>query len=395
MFLKFLRSCAGIAVLAVCSPAVFAQDTQRLYLSGHGKDDAVPWDFQCTSGAQSGFWTNLPVPSQWDVLGFGTLNYKKDLTNAWNEQGLYARSFPVPAAWSGQRVFLVFDGVMTDTAAQWNGQSVGPVHQGSFYRFKYEVTPFVKFGETNRLDVTVSKHSANKSVNDAERLADFWVFGGIFRPVYLEAVPAQFIERVAINARGDGEFSMDVFLDGVTAADSVEASVKDSAGKIVGETFRASIAASAKSVTLTARFNDIKPWTAETPNLYSVEVSLKQGGEIRHRMAQRFGFRTMEVRDGDGLYVNGRRVILKGANRHSFWPESGRCLSEAVHRLDIETLKDANMNAVHVVLSKAGQQFLDLCVVELGTMSSTNSRGGIITTTTRWRKLVRRCRCGM
>src|SRR3954447_7188772 len=64
-----------------------AQETQIQFLSGHDKDDAVPWEFFCTSGANSGFWTNLPVPSQWDMKGFGTLSYHKDQTNAWDEQG--------------------------------------------------------------------------------------------------------------------------------------------------------------------------------------------------------------------------------------------------------------------------------------------------------------------
>ena len=71
---------------------------------------------------------------------------------------------------------------MTDTDAKLNGQSVGPMHQGGFYRFKYEVTSLVKFGATNQLEVTVAKHSANKSVNSAERNADYWVFGGILPP---------------------------------------------------------------------------------------------------------------------------------------------------------------------------------------------------------------------
>ena len=104
-----------------------------------------------------------------------------------------------------------------------------------------------------------------------------------------------------------------------------------------------------------------KMWTAETPNLYRAEIRLKQKGKIIHQLTQRFGFRTMEVRDGDGLYVNGQKVILKGANRHSFWPDSGRCLSEAVHRLDIDTMKDANMNAVRMSHYPPDERFLDLC----------------------------------
>lgn len=339
--------------------AVLAQETEIQYLSGHDKDDAVPWEFFCSSGANSGFWTNLPVPSQWDVKGFGTLNYHKDLTNAWDEKGLYAHSFNVPTNWSGRRIFLVFDGVMTDTAAKLNGQLVGPVHQGAFYRFKYEVTSLVNFGATNRLEVTVAKHSANASVNNAERLADYWVFGGIFRPVYLEAMPVQFIERLAVNAQADGHFSADVFLNGATNVNEVEAQIKTLDGKNVGSPFAGKVIG--EKIALEAKAASPKLWTAETPNLYSVEVRLKRGEEIIHQIHQRFGFRTFEVRDGDGLYLNGQRVILKGACRHSFWPDSGRCLSETVHRLDIETLKDANMNAVRMSHYPPDEKFLDLC----------------------------------
>ena len=130
-----LRRLAWCLALWWCalSPA-WAQDTEIQFLSGHGKDDAVPWKFFCTSGACSGFWTNLPVPAHWDVHGFGTLNYEKDQTNAYQECGLYEHEFAVPAGWAGKRVFLVFEGVMTDTEVKLNGQSAGPMHQGAFYR---------------------------------------------------------------------------------------------------------------------------------------------------------------------------------------------------------------------------------------------------------------------
>jgi len=344
-------------------PLACAQETVVQFLSGHGKDDAVPWKFQCTSGANSGFWTNLPVPSQWDVKGFGTVHYQKDMTNAFDEKGLYEHEFTLPTEWSEKRVFLVFDGVMTDTEARMNGQSVGPMHQGGFYRFKYEVTSLIKPGTSNLLEVTVAKHSANKSINGAERNADYWVFGGIYRPVYLEAVPQQFIKRVAIDAKADGIFSAEVYLDSVTAADEVEGQIQTLDGKDTGQPFQTHFSAPAagQPVNLKTTVDSPKLWTAETPNLYRVEFRLKQNGQIIHRVTQRFGFRTMEVRDGDGLYVNGHKVILKGANRHSFWPDAGRCLSEAVQRLDVNTLKDANMNAVRMSHYPPDEQFLDLC----------------------------------
>ena len=347
-----------------------AQTTETQFLSGHDKDDAVPWKFFCTSGAHSGYWTNLPVPSQWDVHGFGTLNYHKDATNAWNEHGLYEHEFAVPSAWQGKRVFLVFDGVMTDTRAKVNGQSVGPMHQGGFYRFKYEVTPLLRYGTTNRLEVEVARHSANESVNKAERLADYWTFAGIFRPVKLEAVPPAFIERVAIDARAEGSLAAQVFLDGAAADAQVEAQIQTLAGQPVGTPFTATASSAftdvitngdTKAWSLHTQISAPALWTAETPNLYRVEFRLKSGGRVVHTLTQRFGFRTFEVRDQDGLYLNGQKVILKGANRHSFWPDSGRTLSEAVHLLDIATLKDANMNAVRMSHYPPDEQFLDLC----------------------------------
>lgn len=344
-------------------PAARGQETEVQYLSGHGKDDAVPWRFLCTSGAQSGYWTNLPVPSNWELHGFGTLTYHRDRTNAYDERGLYEHDFSVPADWSKKRIFLVFDGVMTDTSAKLNGQSVGPTHQGGYYQFRYEVTPLIRFGGTNQLEVTVAKHSANASVNGAERTGDYWMYGGIYRPVRLEAYPPQFIERTAIDARADGNFSADVFLNGVTQADAVSAQIQTLDGENIGRPFRVSAGppAAVKSVQLRTQIPSPRLWTAETPNLYQVVVQLIQSGRVIHQIKQRFGFRTFEVRDGDGLYLNGRRIILKGCDRHSFWPDSGRCLSDAVQLLDIKTMKDMNMNAVRMSHYPPDADFLDRC----------------------------------
>jgi len=365
MILQAIRNLLlRLIVVAFCLGLAEAVETQRVYLSGRGKDDAVPWRFMCTTGALSGFWTNLPVPSNWDVKGFGHLTYKKDYSNAITECGLYEKDFTAPQKWKDQRVFLVFEGAMTDTSAKLNGQSVGPTHQGGFYRFKYEVTDMLKLGAENKLEVVVAKHSANESVNKAERLADYWVFGGIYRPVLLEVVPQQFIERVAIDARADGSFSAKVFFNGLTNAWEVEAQIQTLAGKNVGKLFSSGITAAGAGnpyAELRTQIPAPKLWTAETPNLYRVEVRLKRGGEVLHKFTQRFGFRTFEVRDGDGLYLNGQKIILKGVNRHSAWPDSGRCLSEAVHRLDITTIKEMNGNAVRMSHYPPDAEFLDLC----------------------------------
>lgn len=294
--------------------------------------------------------------------GFGTLNYKKDSPEAQREKGLYKLEFFAPPLLAGHRVFLVFEGVMTDTEARLNGEPLGPIHQGGFYRFKYEVTRMIKPGETNLLEVTVAKHSANESVNRAERSADYWVFGGIYRPVYLEVVPPQFIEHVAIDARHNGALMLAVCLNGVTRADAemgMEAQVLSLDGAAVSGQF--SCVVTGATARLTTKIEGIKPWSAETPALYQVELRLRHGSELLHRVRERFGFRTVEVRDGDGIYLNGRKLILKGVNRHSFWPESGRCLGESVHRLDIHTIKEMNCNAVRMSHYPPDAEFLDLC----------------------------------
>jgi beta-galactosidase/beta-glucuronidase len=95
----------------------------------------------------------------------------------------------------------------------------GPIHQGAFYQFRYDITDKLKFGQPNLLEATVSKMSAEPSVNRAERFADYWVFGGIFRPVYLEAFPQEFISHLSIDAKADGSFAMDVFTQNLKATE--------------------------------------------------------------------------------------------------------------------------------------------------------------------------------
>lgn len=347
----------AISFCLLLSFSSFAQQTIIQYLSGTDKDHTVAWDFLCTKGRNSGKWSKIPVPSNWEMQGFGTFNYSQDKINP-DEQGLYKHRFVVDTALKGKTVFIVFDGVMTDAAITINGEPVQPVHQGAFYQFKYNITHLLKFGKQNLLEVTVSKRSANESVNRAERKADFWIFGGIFRPVYLEIVPPVFIDRVAINAKADGQFSMQVFSKATTKSQTIEARIEDLNGKLVEEPFAV---ATADSAVLNHSFKNISTWNPEQPNLYNVIVSIKENGKTIHSIKQRFGFRTAEMKPGDGFYVNGVKVIFKGVNRHSQWPESGRTLSRAIHLMDIGLIKEMNMNAVRMSHYPPDKEFLDLC----------------------------------
>lgn len=340
--------------------AAQAQETIVKYLSGIDKDQTVNWEFSCTKGMKSNRWTTIPVPSCWEQQGFGGYNYGHD-KNKHDEQGLYRHHFNIDKAWAGKQIVLVFEGVMTDAEVKVNGQLAGPIHQGSFYRFQYNITPLIKTGASNLLEVTVSKMSADSSVNRAEREGDFWVFGGIYRPVYLKVMPRSFIERVAIDARADGKFNMDVFAENIQAGDEVIAQVKTIKGEKTGAPFSTVVTGPSDRVALSQTFSKPQTWNPELPKLYTVEVSIRRNKQLLHTFQQRFGFRTIEVRKGDGIYVNGEKVIMKGVDRHSFWPESGRTLSRKVHLMDIALMKDMNMNAVRMSHYPPDAEFLDLC----------------------------------
>ena len=128
----------------------------------------------------SGKWSKIAVPSCWEEQGFGTFNYGEDKINP-DEKGFYKFSFKTQSVWRGKKIFIVFEGSMTDTEVSIDGKPAGPIHQGAFYQFRYNITEILKEGEDHLLEVRVSKKSANNSINHAERQADFWLFGGIFR----------------------------------------------------------------------------------------------------------------------------------------------------------------------------------------------------------------------
>jgi hypothetical protein len=334
----------------------FAQQTIIQYLSGTDKDHTVDWDFVCTQGRKSGIRTTIPVPSQWECQGFGTYTYGFDKENA-DEQGIYGYSFP-SGNWLNKKVLLVFEGVMTDAEVRINGRLAGDKHQGAFYRFSYDITHLLKKKGINRLEVKVNKRSANESVNRAERKGDFWKFGGIFRPVYLQISPNTHINRVALNATADGAFNLQAYTQNTIRQQNVQVQLQALNGTAIGAPV--SVPA-ADSVLVTARFPGIQSWNPEQPQLYNAVISILQGNTVVHTITQRFGFRTVEFRVADGFYVNGVKVVFKGVNRHSAWPESGRTLSRDVHLLDIGLMKDMNMNAVRMSHYPPDPEFLDLC----------------------------------
>ncbi|HEX2852271.1 MAG TPA: glycoside hydrolase family 2 TIM barrel-domain containing protein [Opitutaceae bacterium] len=345
-------------------------ETERHYLSGRGPNDAVPWEFTVSGGRRAGEKTTIPVPSHWEQHGFGAYNYGQTAEKS-DERGSYATRFALPPEWKGRRIRLVFGAAMTDTTVKLNGRSAGPIHQGGFTQFRYEITPLVKFDGENLLEVTVAKVSADANTERAERGGDYWVFGGIYRPVWLEASPAVSIEHVAIDARADGALTADVTLTSLPAPrpdgpallpERVEAQLLDADGKPVGESFSTKIPAGGIGrLRIANKFVSPRLWTAETPNLYSLRISRLRGDETLHTVTTRFGFRTFEVRDGEGFFLNGQRILLKGVNRHSFRPDTGRALTREDCYADVRLLRQMNMNAVRMSHYPPDEAFLEAC----------------------------------
>jgi hypothetical protein len=352
-----------------------AAETETQYLSGLGKDDPVKWQFMCDKGMNANKWSTIGVPSNWQLQGFGIYEYgRPNQPGGWpRTHGIYKRTFTTPATWRDKTVLINFEGVMTDAAVSINGQSAGPTHQGGYYAFKYDITSLLKpAGQKNEIQVDVDDDSMNNSVNNAERRGDYWNYSGIFRPVYLEAVPKTFVDRLAINATASGSLDVDVTLadtrteakrtaatGGLTA--SLEVRVLDASGRPVGTPIMAKDVTFNEATHLSEKIVNPRLWNAEIPNLYQLEVRLKLGNVVVHSVHQKFGFRTVELRPGQGLFVNGMRVFLKGVDRHSFWPDSGRTLSAQISRDDINVIKDLNANAVRTSHYPPDRHFLDAC----------------------------------
>ena len=375
----------SLAILLSCTlmAAQEAVETHRQYLSGRGCDDMVQWDFKCSDGRNAGKWTKIGVPSCWELQGFGTYQYgmrfygKPTPEGIADEKGFYKYEFTLPKAWEGRQIELVFEAVFTDAKVTINGRKAGSgLHQGGFTRFVFDVSDRIFFGaKKNKLEVEVAKESANSQVNMAERRADYWNFGGIWRPVFIVAKPVQNIDRVAVNADMHGRFRADVYLSRAVAG-AIEVEILDDKGKKVASGPSTTVDSDRTKVDFSV--SQPRLWTAETPNLYTAVFTLKnKDGQVLHRERQKFGFRTIEYRHTftgedlkyphvqgakeDGLFINGKKVIIKGANRHSFRPETGRTLSKAKNIEDVLLIKSMNMNAVRLSHYPADPEFLDAC----------------------------------
>jgi beta-galactosidase len=308
-------------------------------------------------------WDSIPVPGNWEALGFGIpiyTNYDYLFTpnppyipHHDNPVGSYRRSFTVPDAWRGRRVILHFGSLKSAGWVWVNGREAG-FAKGSKTPAEFDVSDLLRPGE-NTVSVQLYRFSDGSYLEDQ----DYWKISGIERDVFLYAVPATHIQDYWVHPDLDstlqrGTLKVDVTLShagpGRSAAARLAALLLGPDGRRVLRTpLVARLGAGMENdttLTLSASVPTPARWTAETPTLYTVVLALLDArGDTAEVIAQRVGFRRIEVKGGL-LLVNNVPITFRGVDRHEHDPVTGRYVTEASMRRDIELMKQAHVNAV-------------------------------------------------
>lgn len=268
------------------------------------------------------------------------------VSESYNPTASYVREFELDENLKRKRVFLSFQGVETAFYVWMNGEFVG-YSEDSFTPAEFEVTDYLQEG-TNKLAVEVYKRSSASWLEDQ----DFFRFSGIFRDVYLYAVPPCHIRDLFIKAGLDDSYKRGILeahiklegLDGPSLGKDIclDISVLDDRKRQVlflqteGE----------KEMKVTGSLDQVNPWSAESPYLYQMYLYLKtKEGNLIEVVPQKIGFRRFEMKEGL-MCLNGRRILFKGVNRHEFHPRRGRAVTKEDMLWDVRFMKQHHINAV-------------------------------------------------
>ena len=319
-------------------------------------------------------WDDLPVPSNWQMHGYGIPHYTNikypfpvdpPHVPTDNPTGCYRHRFHVDGGFAARKVRLRFDGVDSFFDCWLNGQYVG-MSKGSRIPAEFDVSGVLREGD-NVLAVRVLQWSDGTYLEDQ----DMWWLSGIFRDVSLIASgsPLAVADAVVRTDLADDFASatltiaatVDATVAGATG--TLEATLLDGSGAAVGEPLAAGAAPGDRpqAVELSIPVDAPRLWSAETPHLYTLLLTVKgPDGAVAEAAAIRVGLRRVELADGL-MKVNGRAIKLKGVNRHEFHPDTGRALDLATHRADALLMKRHNINTVRTSHYPPDPRFLDLC----------------------------------
>ena len=351
--------------------ATFHTDDPLMSLHGLWK---FKW-YETTGGRSTTFfqpqtddsdWGEMPVPGIWEVNGYGDPLYV-NIGYCWkgqfennppyvpvekNHVGQYRNSFTVPADWNGKQIILHIGSATSNIRVWINGKEVG-YSQDSKLEARFDVTRFVKPGEENLFAFEIFRWCDGTYLEDQ----DFWKLAGIARETYLTAREKEHIEDINVNADAEGNLSWKVLATkgikevifkiprlGYSLALDKPSAVKDGLKVFEG----------------TARFDDVMLWSAETPNLYYVEVIATDGKKSCGTANLTTGFRTVKI-EGKLLYVNGKPILIKGVNRHEMNPYGAYVISKEDMLRDIRIMKELNINTVRTCHYPDDPYWYELC----------------------------------
>ena len=356
-------------------PWLWPNSSLRLMLNGQWqfnwvpKPEDRPIDFYKTTYDASS-WKTIPVPSCMEMQGYGTPIYTNvtypfknqppfirgqegyTVVNEPNAVGSYRRTIKVPADWNGREIYLHFNGIYSAAYVWVNGQKVGYT-QAPNVDAEFDVTKYIKTGVENLVCVEVYRWSDGSYIEDQ----DMFRMSGIHRDVYLEARQKLHVQDVKMTTmmggrgrRGGGDnfgrafLGIDIALQnlGKKADARIDVELVNPAGKTIQTAILqvTGVENGKKDARLTLEVQNPELWTAETPNLYTVNIAV--GGDI---YTQKYGFRKIENRGGQ-VFINGKRVMFKGADRHDTHPIYGKAIPVESMIEDILLMKRYNLNTV-------------------------------------------------
>lgn len=313
-------------------------------------------------------WETIPVPSNWELQGHDYPIYTNaqyphaktppQIQDHYNPVGSYKRQFTIPDEWKGKQVVLHF-GAVSSAMYVWVNEHLVGYSQDSKTPAEFDITEYLKAGD-NSLAVEVYKWSDGSYLEDQ----DFWRLGGITRDVFLMARTPQHVQDFRITSDlsedlKDGLFALELSVENASVETPVmvEANLFDGDKQV--DCFIDAVVDS--SVRWSSSIKDVKPWSAEIPNLYQLKILLKDAsGNILETIVQDVGFRKVEIK-GNTLLINGKYVNLKGVNLHEHHPVTGHVVDETTMLKDIELMKSHNINAVRTSHYPQPERFYELC----------------------------------
>jgi beta-galactosidase len=324
-------------------------------------------------------WSTIPVPSNVEIEGYGVPIYV-NVRYPWQEPpapplvseldpnntvNSYRRTFEVPKEWSGRRVLLTFDGVNSFFTVWVNGHRVG-FAKDSRTPVEFDISPYLRVGE-NLLAVENFRWCDGSYLEDQ----DFWRLSGIYRDVYLWSPPNIHIRDFEVKASLDNTYAHGLFEVAVQVENTtresegvwVEGRLRHPSGRTVAAPrLRLTAKPGEEShATLSSTLPNVRQWSAEKPNLYRLELTLKDmEGRVIEVIPANVGFRRVEIKEGN-LLVNGKRILIKGVNRHETDPLRGQAITVAGMVQDIQMMKRYNINAVRNSHYPNQPAWYDLC----------------------------------